>query len=342
MKVGIAASVGVTLDAFFPEIAAAWRARGHSIHAIAGTAASAFDVDVETTITRSPSLRNVRAPRRIRRWSELRSLDVVLTNTATVSTLIRLARIECPVVYFCHGLHWNEETFSNWPIRCAEHMLLHATDGVVTINSSDESWFRAHASRVPNLRLTSGVGLDLERFPRSPRVEDSTLKLLWVGEFSERKRPIEALRVLALLRRDGLNAKLTMLGQGPLLTRAREVSDQLGLGDDVEFPGHRPTEPFLRESTAVIHTASWEGLPRVLLESLAVGRPVFAYDVKGVRDVPTAFLAQDAVPAALAALIGEFVSGENTWAPPDPRPLSNAAVAGQLETFMQEVAGGGR
>jgi hypothetical protein len=36
---------------------------------------------------------------------------------------------------------------------------------------------------------------------------------------------------------------------------------------------------------------------------MVMGRPTFAYDVKGVRDVPFAILTPDESPASLAALI---------------------------------------
>lgn len=53
-----------------------------------------------------------------------------------------------------------------------------------------------------------------------------------------------------------------------------------------------------------MHTAQWEGLPRVMLESLAIGRGSYAFDVKGVRDIPLSQLTTDGDAPELAARIG--------------------------------------
>ena len=51
--------------------------------------------------------------------------------------------------------------------------------------------------------------------------------------------------------------------------------------------------PYLREAHALVQTSKWEGLPRVALEAVAVGRPTVGFDVKGVQDIPGAYLAKD-------------------------------------------------
>ena len=51
-------------------------------------------------------------------------------------------------------------------------------------------------TRIPRLRLLGGVGLDTERFVRRApmpwREGEEPLRLVWCGEFSERKNPAAA------------------------------------------------------------------------------------------------------------------------------------------------------
>jgi glycosyltransferase involved in cell wall biosynthesis len=341
MRIGLTTSVGVTLDAFFSDIIHAWERSGNAVFPIAGTRARSVQSDIAPSLSRRPALRNFKALNQLRRWSVDRQLDIVLTNTATASALTRAAGLTCPVVYFCHGLHWNEPSVANWPTRAIERRLLQRTAGIVTINSSDEAWFRNSAPAKPLLRLRAGVGLDLASFQRTPTPVGSK-DLLWVGEFTDRKRPHEALKVLANLRNSGADVGLVMLGEGPLFGSTLKLRDRLGLMDAVQMLGYRPVEPLLRRAAGILHTARWEGLPRVLLEAIAVGRPVFAYDVKGVRDVPGAFLTSDADPIALATLIGKFLRGEGgAFEPMDPAWLSYNSVAQQLERFMYSVCSPG-
>src|SRR5690625_7013167 len=64
-----------------------------------------------------------------------------MTNTATASTLVRVAGIGVPVIYFCHGLHWNGQCLVDLPFRVIELSLLSRTDAIVFINSAAEDWF---------------------------------------------------------------------------------------------------------------------------------------------------------------------------------------------------------
>jgi glycosyltransferase involved in cell wall biosynthesis len=340
LRIGLVASVGITLDAFFLEIVRAWEAAGHQVYALAGTPSSELHSAVEAGITRQPNIHNVMAPSRIKRWAHLHRLDVIVTNTATASTLVRLSGADCPVIYFCHGLHWNQSNAKNFPVRMVERALLTRTDGVITINSDDESWFRRHGSHLPILRLPSGVGLDLDAFPDTPL--PTGISVLWVGEFSERKRPLDALYVANELRNAGVDFHMTILGDGPLAAEVAAVRSELGLEDRVDCPGHQPVQPFLASSSVVLHTARWEGLPRVLLEATAMARPVVGYDVKGVRDIRGAALVPDGDVEALA----RAVVSHRVAPPREPArqraELSVELAAAELEQFLCDAVGEGR
>ncbi|MGO8609752.1 hypothetical protein ACC848_43130, partial [Rhizobium johnstonii] len=79
--------------------------------------------------------------------------------------------------------------------------------------------------------------------------------------------------------------------------------DAAGLGAVVTAEGRAAVAPALGSATALLHTAEWEGLPRVALEAAAVGRWCYGFDVKGLRDAPLVRLAADGDVDALAALV---------------------------------------
>jgi glycosyltransferase involved in cell wall biosynthesis len=287
-------SVGVTLDAFFPEIIRALEVDGIDVYPAAGTAAN-MRSDVIKGVTRQPSLSNVGSvTRHAQEWVESRDLDVVLTNTATASAIMRLANLPCPTVYFCHGLHWTSDnagaTDRLWQV--AESALLRKTDAAIVINSDDEAWFAARRRHVPVHRLRYGVGVNTEHFARSlPPQGVGHLTILWAGEFSDRKRPMDALKVARHLRQRGVNFTLIMAGNGPLWQSVRASAQRWGLAGEVVFPGQIDIAACLRTSNVLLHTAAWEGLPRIMLETLSVGRPIVSYDIKGARDLPGVQLA---------------------------------------------------
>ncbi len=337
-SIGLVAGLGITLDAFFPEIVQRWRAAGVEVHPAAGTPSALSGTEVLPALTRSPRPRSVLAPRQIRDWVARRDIDILLTNTATASAVSRIRPVGCPVVYFCHGLHWSDGSGPGsllW--RGAETLLLRRTAGLVTINSDDEAWFARHAPAIPRTRPPAGVGLDVSAFPRSPLPGGDVAHLAWIGEYTQRKRPMEALRVAEILRQRGYDFVLHMLGQGALMPEVTSELRRRGLDSHVVLHGQVRTAEMLPTMHAVVHTASWEGLPRALLEAAAVGRHVVAYDVKGVRDVPGARLAPDLDAERLADLVQslDLAAPESSFV--DPDTLSSAHSSDQIREFLQDV-----
>ena len=291
MRIGLLSSIPVTLDAFFPSWVERWRAEGHHVAPASGPGESGAAASIEGSvairgITRDPSPINGTSHRRLRTWARHERLDVILTNTATVSAIVRTARTGVPVVYFCHGLHVTDHPRRRDVVFLAvEQALLRSTAGVVVLSATDEEWFLAHVRQgTPVLRLPAGVGLDLTRFVAVPMpVVGGALRLVWIGEMVRNKRPLDALAVVANLRGLGVAATLTMLGDGPLLQQVRSVApsgvDVVGRADPVQA---------ISAAHALLHTSEREGLPRVQLEAAAIGRPSFGYDIRGVRDAPGA------------------------------------------------------
>ncbi|MBV9376515.1 MAG: glycosyltransferase [Alphaproteobacteria bacterium] len=73
------------------------------------------------------------------------------------------------------------------------------------------------------------------------------------------------------------------------LDKLRGLARELGIGERVHFLGHRNDVPELMAAMDAIALAStgFESLPTVLIEACALGRPVVASDVGGVREVIT-------------------------------------------------------
>lgn len=294
LTIGLLTSVGATLDAFFVEIVKNWESEGVRVVTAAGDASRFFaDQIVVPGVTRNPSVSNVRAITGLRNWVTDQQIDVVITNTATASTLVRLANVDARVVYFCHGLHWNGSRMRDLPFRLLERILLRRTDGIICINGADEEWFAEKASDIPCLRLHNGVGLDTARFSRQPlNAWDGTgpIRLVWCGELIPRKNPKAAIDLARSLHRSGVDVHLDMLGEGPLAPTIELPTEP---GVEVVLVGRTDPVPYFRKAHALVQTSRWEGLPRVALEAVAMGRPTVGFDVKGVRDIPGAYLARE-------------------------------------------------
>jgi colanic acid/amylovoran biosynthesis glycosyltransferase len=115
-----------------------------------------------------------------------------------------------------------------------------------------------------------------------------------VGRFTEKKAPHLTLLAFAEVIRQFPEAKLRMIGDGPLLAGCKELSNSLRLGSAVTFLGVRsPADVsdemkgarcFIQHSVEATNGDS-EGTPVAVLEAGASGLPVVATRHAGIPDV---------------------------------------------------------
>jgi glycosyltransferase involved in cell wall biosynthesis len=124
-----------------------------------------------------------------------------------------------------------------------------------------------------------------------------------VGLLNVAKGQDIALEALALRGLERL--QVFFAGHGELAAALEERARTLALGPRVRFLGFRDDVPALIAAAEFVLVPSrWEGMPYVVLESMAAGRPVVATPVDGARDLigeaDNGFLARDFTPEGVA------------------------------------------
>lgn len=135
-------------------------------------------------------------------------------------------------------------------------------------------------------------GIDTEAYRRRQSVAEAKLRLGLpperplvgaVGRLSEEKGFDVLIRATARLLRAGLDIGLAIAGEGDQKRELEELIRTLGHGDRIRLVGFAPDTRPLYESMDVYALSSYrEGLPNVLLESMAMEVPVVATNIAGV------------------------------------------------------------
>jgi glycosyltransferase involved in cell wall biosynthesis len=133
-------------------------------------------------------------------------------------------------------------------------------------------------------------GVDLERFKLQPFPGFDRLKLLAVGRLVEKKGFHVLLSAAAKLQ---LPFQLEIVGEGPEENRLMELVRSHGLESKVHFCGPKNHDdlPQLYAQTHILIAPSItdrngdrDGLPNVILEAMACGRPVIGSDVAAIAN----------------------------------------------------------
>ncbi len=94
--------------------------------------------------------------------------------------------------------------------------------------------------------------------------------------------------------------KLLLLGEGPLLPKIKKLASAEGIGENIEFLGHRnDCVNYIASSLFLLNPSlEYEGLPYSILEAMSMGVPVIATDVGGITEEIEAGVTGMIVPAA--------------------------------------------
>ena len=110
--------------------------------------------------------------------------------------------------------------------------------------------------------------------------------LLFVGRVEYRKGIYELLEIARLLKKDGLDFVLDVVGGGDAFSAANKIIRETGLESHVKVHGLVSNKEELRSfydnADLFVFTSHDEGFPRVLYEAMASGMPIFTTFVGGI------------------------------------------------------------
>lgn len=182
--------------------------------------------------------------------------------------------------------------------RSVAHSLRHMyglTDAAVVYNGIDTTVFKGGADR--------------------GEINEGEIKILHIGRFDPAKNHELLIDAFALLLKKFPGVKLQLVGDGEFKARVMEKVVKNDLVNHVDFLGVSKNIPaILAGSNILVLSSVAEGFGLVLVEAMAMGLPVVATNVGGVkeivRDGVNGLLVEPNQPGLLAEALGKLVENQ--------------------------------
>ncbi len=227
------------------------------------------------------------------RWLVRNQIDVVMSEYGVVGADIVDAcnKHDVPLVVHFHGYDAHSvEVWKEYGARY-EHLFAHAQAFIAVSKHMREHLISMGAP--PEKTHWNPCGVETTKFTASNPAEAPPV-FLSVGRFVDKKAPHLAILAFQKVWQECPDARLVMIGDGPLLDACSQMVQALNLESCVELLGscsHEVVAERMKGARAFIQhsvTASngdSEGTPVAVLEAGASGIPVVATAHAGIRDV---------------------------------------------------------
>lgn len=330
-------------EVFVNSVARELVVRGHNVTFFAPTVAAhpANENDEGVEIVRAGGRLSVyRAARRFWRSSGAGAYDVVIDSINTRPFMTPRWVRSTPIVALIYQLA-REIWFYETPLPIA----------VLGRYVLEPRWLRAYRD-VPALTISESSAVSLRQhhgwndvtvipvglaaIPTTDVAKETRPTVVFLGRLVRMKRPADAIEAFARLRREHPDARLWIVGTGPLEKRLRERAPP-----GVELLGHVTTEArseLLTRAHVLVTTSVREGWGLNVSEAAVCGTPSIAYAVPGLVDSVRASGGElvQPTPDALGDALVRFFDG-NLRMTPQPGTATWGEVADAVEQRLYEV-----
>ena len=225
-------------------------------------------------------------------YLEAHKIDVVFAEYGTVGAMVteacRLANK--PLVIHYHGADVHHRKTVSEYLEFYKKAFQYASAFIAVSGDMVEELKRLGAP-ADKIHLAS-CGVDTAKFPQID-ISGSNPNFLAIGRFVEKKSPQSIVKAFKIVSDQIPNARLWMVGQGPLFDDTRQLASGIGLADRIVFTGVLKTPAikelvqqsrvFVQHSVTAVD-GDKEGTPVTILEAGSSGLAIVSTKHAGIKE----------------------------------------------------------
>ena len=259
-------------------------------------------IEIPEMVREISPMKDLKALARLREYFKREKFDVVHTHSSKAGIIGRIAARQAGVPVVVHTVHgqafhayekpWKKMLYiaAEWLAakycdkiyavaqamidQCVEAKVAPREKYMVVYSGMDTAAF-ANAKRDPELRKSLGI-------PEDAKVVVTVARLFPMKGYEE------MLPAAARLAKEFPDLHFLPVGDGPMFESLQKEIAKLGLTDRFHFAGlvppHRVCD-YIAQADLLWHLSLHEGLPRAVVQALAVGIPAIGYKLDGTPEV---------------------------------------------------------
>ena len=170
---------------------------------------------------------------------------------------------------------------------------MHDAFSTITVSDYNVNYLKSEYGVDANKVIRIYNGMDLKKFPFT-EFTSRERHILAVGRLVPKKGFSVLLDALALMKQEGIAMHCTLVGDGILREELSAQIETLNIGDIVTMVGPMPQPNIIKmmktanmviAPCVISEDGDRDGLPTVLLESMALGTPVISTQVAGIPEL---------------------------------------------------------
>ena len=276
------------------------------------------DIPIESA-SADHSIQFITAYRDLKRWLAASPPDICQTFLFHANVLGTQAARKAGVANRIGGLRVAEAR----PLRCrVESLAAKRMSSLVCVSNAVERFAHEKLGVPPSKSVVIPNGVDVLRFSTASPIDWSELGWpidsnvsIFVGRLHAQKGIDLLQSQVDAIAPTNSNRKLLLIGDGPLGSEIRAWANDVGASRVQVLPWQQDIQRYIKAARLLVLPSRYEGMPNVVLEAMAAGKPVVCSRVEGSEELLAhdserqSFLPGDA--AAMKKLVEQFLSDES-------------------------------